>query len=130
MNENNGQTDKKEKKEKKVNTKESRLPSRTGLVFRAIAGGYVIYLAYAIVKDLSHVSQKEYIIFVVFAALFVIGGLTFIATSLKALKEGRYQNGIADVHKEEVSGEQTEIPRKRIEFGETLEEDQKDQLDH
>lgn len=125
MSEKSGQT---EKKEKKGNNKEGRLPSRTALIFRAVAGGYVIYLAYAIVKDLSHVSQKEYIIFVAFAALFVIGGLAFIATSLKALKEGRYQNGVADVHKEEENGEQKEVPRKRIEFGDTLDEDQKDHL--
>jgi hypothetical protein len=110
---------------KKEQKKEYRLPTKASLIIRAVAGGYILYLAYSIIEGLGDETRNNQLIFGAFAAAFIIGGLFFILTSLKAIRDGKFQGGELDPHKdEEAAAAVTE--QKRIEFGETLEDEEKD----
>ena len=106
---------------KKVKKRKSGLPTHMGLIFRIVAGAYLIYLAYSIYTGSGNVEGGEKIAFIASIVIFVIVGAGIVLTSLRALQRGEYEGGAADPgkggdrkeeKKEEVSGEQ------RIRFGE------------
>lgn len=106
-----------EKKEVRV------LPGRNSYVLRGIVGGYLIFLAYSVVQNLGTATKSEYLIFTLTAAAFTLLGVALIAVSVKAIVDGRYRYGKKDPVDPEAD-EKGEAPRKRIEFGEELSEEQ------
>lgn len=100
-----------------------RFPSKSSLILRAIAGGYMIYLAYMIFSDLKGSGEENSIVFVFFAVFFVLSGFFLAIISLLAIKQGKYQNGSMD---SAVTGEKKDIESdnsaNRLEFGEKLDE--------
>ena len=105
------------KKEKK---RRSGLPTQMGLIFRIVAGGYLIYLAYSIYTGSGSIEGGEKIAFIAAIVIFVIVGAVIVLQSLRAMQRGEYVGGAADSgknedqseeKKNEVSGEQ------RIRFG-------------
>lgn len=101
--------------------KRSGLPTHMGLIFRIVAGAYLIYLAYSIYTGSGNIEGGEKIAFIAAIAIFLVVGAAVVFTSLRAMQRGEYEGGAADPKKngdreqekgEEVSGE------KRIRFGE------------
>ena len=106
---------------KKAKKRRSGRPTHMGLIFRIVAGAYLIYLAYSIYTGSGNVEGGERIAFIAAIVIFVIVGAVIVLQSLRALQRGEYEGGAADPgkdadqkaeKKEEVSGEQ------RIRFGE------------
>lgn len=91
-----------------------------GLIFRMVAGGYLVYLAYSIYGSSGSVEGAERIAFTASVVLFGIVGAAVVFTSLKALRKGEYEGGEGDLRKavgeEEKAGESPE--NQRIKFGE------------
>lgn len=101
--------------------KRSGLPTQMGLIFRIVAGAYLIYLAYSIYTGSGNIEGGEKIAFIAAIFIFVIVGAVIVFNSLRAMQRGEYEGGAADPkknrdkaqeEKEEASGEQ------RIRFGE------------
>ena len=118
---------KKNQQETNEKKRVSRLPSKASLIFRAIAGGYVLYLAYQILTGMDR-ADKNFALFLAFALLFVAGGIFFIVSALLALKDGKYQYGPADEEsreREEQEAREKQVSQKHVESGETLDEEVK-----
>ena len=120
-------TDKRKKNEKK----RSGLPTHMGLIFRIVAGGYLVYLAYSIYSGSGEVQGAEKIAFVAAIALFSVIGLWVIVSSLRAMQRGEYEGGVGDPRKDAGKTVKTQEEEKtgRIRFGEpeTIPREKEDQ---
>lgn len=111
--------------DQKKNKKErSGLPTHRGLIFRTVAGVYLIYLAYSILTNAGEVAGTEKIVFVLAVAIFVVIGAVIIISSLRAMQRGEYEGGAADPRKKEEDTEEEEEVSEpgRIRFGEREED--------
>ncbi len=100
--------------------KRSGLPTHMGLIFRMVAGGYLVYLAYSIYNSSGEVQGAEKIAFAASVILFGVIGAVVVFQSLRAMQRGEYEGGAGDHRKDEESGgEEKETAKpERIRFGE------------
>lgn len=107
-------------KQKNSKKKRSGLPTHMGLVFRTVAGGYLVYLAYSIYSGSGEIQGAEKIAFTAAIILFALVGAVVIFSSLRAMQRGEYEGGAGDPGKKSVSVEEEEEAAKpdRIRFGE------------
>ena len=106
---------------KKKNKKErSGLPTQMGLIFRMVAGGYLIYLAYSIYNGSGKMQGTEKFVFVGVIILFAVVGSGVVISSLRAMQRGEYEGGAGDHRKESESAKEEKKAAKpeRIRFGE------------
>ncbi len=105
---------------KKNKKKRSGLPTHMGLIFRMVAGGYLVYLAYSIYNSSGEVQGAEKIAFAASVILFGVIGAVVVFQSLRAMQRGEYEGGAGDHRKDEESGgEEKETAKpERIRFGE------------
>lgn len=98
----------------------SGLPTHMGLVFRTVAGGYLLYLAYSIYSSADEIQGAEKIAFTGAIILFAVIGAVIIFSSLRAMQRGEYEGGAGDHRKDEESAgeEKKEEKPERIRFGE------------
>lgn len=119
-------------KKNEGNRKPRGLTTKTMLICRIAVGGYLLYLSYGLISDMtkksSQVSRGEYIAFLIAALLFVAVGILFIFRSLRSLRKGEYIGGEADISREKEEKEEGKEERKgRITFGERTEENEKEE---
>lgn len=106
-------SDRKENRKKK-----GALPTQMGLLFRAIAGAYLMYIAYHIYGSAENVTGAEKIAFVAAIAVFAIVGAAVVVSSLRSMQRGEYEGGAGDDRKEIEEGKEEASGKKRIRFGE------------
>ena len=75
------------------------LPTQAMLFLRGFIGGYLMYLAYELIRDEGLVSPRPVI--VIFAVLFVLAGGCVVAWVIRSFLRGEYIGGKADVSTEE-----------------------------
>ena len=75
------------------------LPNQTMLFLRGFIGGYLVYLAYELIRDEGPVSPRPVII--IFAILFVLAGGCLVAWVIRSFFRGEYIGGKADICIEE-----------------------------
>ncbi len=103
---------------KKNKKKQGSLPTQMGLLFRTIAGAYLMYLAYSIYGSAENVVGVEKIAFVAAIAVFAIVGAAVVISSLRSMQRGEYEGGAGDHGKETEEDSKATSERKRIRFGE------------
>ena len=105
---------------KKSKKGRSGLPTQMGLIFRTVAGAYLMYLAYSIYTGSDSIEGGEKIVFIAAIFIFVLIGAVIVFSSLRALQRGEYEGGAGDHRKEnEVKEGKEEVSESgRIRFGE------------
>ena len=71
--------------------KKKSYPTQMMLAIRALVGGYVLYLAYGLIRS----NEKTPLIYA-FIVLFVIAGILLIALSIRHYIRGEYEGGSSD----------------------------------
>ena len=72
--------------------KKKSYPTQMMLAIRALVGGYVLYLAYGLIRSGDEKTPLIY----AFIVLFVIAGILLIALSIRHYIRGEYEGGSSD----------------------------------
>ncbi len=84
---------------KKQDDKKQVLPNQAMLFLRGFIGGYLIYLAYELIRDESRTAPR--MIVIIFSIIFVIAGIFILVWMIRSWIRGEYVGGKADISVDE-----------------------------
>ncbi len=79
--------------------RKTKFPTQAMLTIRVVVGGYVLYLAYTLIRDRATSTMPKWAL-ITSLIIFIVGGIGVIAHSVYLYIKGMYVGGKADVEEE------------------------------